>query len=201
MYSYIEKKQKTSFFNVLVRGYNKWILLLLMIGCYQFGSGIYIFAKAQMAQLLIGHSWQQHLTSQSPEKPWSWADTWPIAKLSFAGENIFVLEGASLRVLAFGPGHMQQTPLPGNPGNSVIVGHRDTHFAALEGLAIGDVVEVETQKGTFAYAVTDLRVAHKEQISIIDPTTIKTLTLVTCYPFNEVQANTPYRYVVKAEII
>ena len=55
-----------------------------------------------------------------------------------------VLAGASGRTLAFGPGHVDGTPLPGEHGNAVVSGHRDTHFAFLRDLRCGDVLEVQT---------------------------------------------------------
>ena len=39
--------------------------------------------------------------------------------------------------MAFGPGHLSGTPLPGEAGNAVVSGHRDTHFAFLRGLREG----------------------------------------------------------------
>jgi sortase A len=68
-----------------------------------------------------------------------------VARLVVPSEDVemIVLAGASGRTLAFGPGHLKGTPLPGQAGNAVISGHRDTHFAFLARLHLADEVDVE----------------------------------------------------------
>src|SRR4051812_40905646 len=110
--------------------------LLFALGAWHFSQGLYIHAKALLAQLLMHRAWQRALAGEPRAKPWPWADTWPVARLTIAGQgvDVFVLAGANGRALAFGPGHVFGTPLPGEPGNSVIGGHRDTHLAFLRHL-------------------------------------------------------------------
>ena len=124
-------------------------LLALVLGTWQLGQGAWIQAKAWLAQGLIAHAWSSTLDGARDVKPWRWADTWPVAKLSVPrlGIERFVLAGADGAALPFGPGHMHGTALPGAPGNSVLGGHRDTHFAFLRHLRRGDALVVERPDG------------------------------------------------------
>ncbi|MFT2089676.1 class GN sortase [Paraglaciecola sp. 2405UD69-4] len=185
---------------------HKWVALLLTLGAYQFSSGLYIFAKAELAQQLIARAWHKNLTSEQKYKPWPWADTYPIAKLSIENKNWFILAGASGRNLAFAPSHVSATPKPGEQGNSVIVGHRDTQFNRLKDLQTGDIISVSTGDKTHNFKVTQLRIAHESQleymenhesingINLDEPS----LTLITCYPFDSVLPNPTHRYIVRA---
>jgi sortase A len=175
-----------------------WPVLLLILGLYQFGSAMAIYSKAILAQHLIAKAWRESLQQSNPVKPWSWADTSPLARLHLAGEDLYVLEGASGRVLAFGPGHMSQTSIPGSTGNSVIVGHRDTHFASLQYLDYGELIEVETSSGISQYQVIDLQIVDQNQTELLDDGPQAMLTLITCYPFDSLQAHPRSRYVVRA---
>ncbi len=175
-------------------------LLLLAIGAVMLSAGGYLHAKALLAQYLIADAWQQSLNQHQPVSPWSWADTYPVAKLQFKEETLYVLSGTSGRVLAFGPGHMVHTPLPGQAGNVVLVGHRDTHFSQLKSLKAGDEIHTQTQYGDSVYLVSEMRIAHQDQILLTQQTQDDRLTLITCYPFDDPMPNTPWRYVVTATL-
>jgi sortase A len=107
---------------------------LLGLGFWQLGQGACIPAKAWVAQELMQRAWRRAERGESRPVPWPWADTWPVARLSAKGGEIelIVLAGGSGRTLAFGPGHLSASALPGEFGNSVIAGHRDTHFQFLQ---------------------------------------------------------------------
>lgn len=82
-------------------------------------------------------------------------------------------------------------------GNLGIAGHRDGIFRGLKDIQVGDDIVVETTQGLQTYAVSSITIIPKTDISVLAPTTDKTLTLVTCYPFYHV-GNAPKRYIVKA---
>lgn len=174
----------------------------LAAGLWQIGHAGYIHAKARLAQLLIARAWAQTQAGEVNVKPWPWADTWPVAHLTAPaqGVDLYVLAGAEGRSLAFGPGHVYGTPLPGEAGNSVIGGHRDTHFAFLEQLERGDELDVDTPHGEHArYRVTGGEVVHKDDLDVLaQPAEGAYLTLVTCYPFDAVRPGGPLRYAVTA---
>lgn len=175
--------------------------LLLALGGWQLGQGAYIYAKAQLAQVLVARAWERTLEGERQVRPWSWADTWPVARLMVpeAKVDLYVLAGASGRTIAFGPGHMAGTPLPGSAGNSVIGGHRDTHLAFLQKLALGQELFVQRADGsTLHYRVAGREIVDKADTGVIMDEGDTRLTLITCYPFNALRAGGRERYVVSA---
>jgi sortase A len=183
-----------------------WIILsaiaaAALFGLWQIGEGLYIKAKAALAQVLLERAWERALAGAETPKPWPWADTWPIAKISVPklSRSAVVLNGVSGEAMAFGPGHHSETPDPGHPGTAVIAAHRDTHFQFLRHVALGDSINVTGRTGkTYTFEVTDLRVVPWSD-SGIDPDSPGThLALVTCWPFGSIRRG-PLRYVVEAE--
>lgn len=178
------------------------VAALLCMGFWQFGQGAYLPAKAWLSQELLQRAWRKTSVSQLPEAPWPWADTSPVAKLSAKGGGIelIVLSGSSGRTLAFGPGHMSASVLPGEAGNSIIAGHRDTHFQFLKHLSLGETLLVERPDGrVILFRVTGIDVVDARRGSLLLDTEASMLSLVTCYPFESDNAGGPLRYVVTAE--
>ena len=114
--------------------------LLLATGIVQGVRGGWIHVKAGVAQILLHGSWERTQAGGVEEKPWPWADTWPVARLTLpgSGEHI-VLAGATGRNLAFAPGHLDGSSEPGGDGTCVIAGHRDTHFSDLDRLELPEL--------------------------------------------------------------
>ncbi len=182
---------------------NLLIIFLLTISGFAFGKAAYIHAKAQVAQHLLQNAWEQTLIDQKPHQPWSWADTFPIAKLSVPASNIeqLVLSGASGRNLAFGPGLLLSSASPDKQGYTIIGGHRDTHFEFLKDLEIGETIQLEDKFGqSHQYQITATEIHDIEQDRIADRGENQ-LTLVTCYPFNTLETGGPLRYLVHAKKI
>ncbi|WP_152560396.1 class GN sortase [Arenimonas donghaensis] len=154
-------------------------------------------AKAALAQVLLTGSWHQTLADGGVHRPWPWADTHPVARLSSPGLDVsqVVLAGDSGRTLAFGPGWAESSARPGLPGTIVISGHRDTHFRWLQDLRDGDVLVLETREGSRNYVVETTRVADARHERIA-ATADDQLLLVTCWPFDATAARGPLRYVV-----
>ena len=178
--------------------------LLFTVGCWQFGQGVYIHVKAILAQYLLQSAWEETLTGESAVKPWPWADTWPVARLIVPGLAVdqIVLAGASGRTLAFAPGHLDGSPLPGKAGNSIISAHRDTHFEFLRELEVGDALQVQTSDGkSYSYQIKETRIVDIRRAMLPDPHYAALLTLVTCFPFDDFIPGGPLRYVVIGEMI
>lgn len=177
-------------------------MLALAVAVWQFGQAGYIHAKAWLAQGLIAQAWAQTRAGGTQVKPWPWADTWPVARLRSPaqGVDLYVLAGAEGRTLAFGPGHVYGTPLPGEDGNTVFGAHRDTHFAFLQWLEDGSELELETPRGEVLRYYVDHRevVDESDTRPLAQPPAGRVLTLVTCWPFDAVRAGGPLRYVVTA---
>ncbi|MGH8193034.1 MAG: class GN sortase [Woeseiaceae bacterium] len=177
---------------------------VLALGFWQLGQGAYIPAKAWVAQEMMQRAWRRAEAGDRKPAPWPWADTWPVARLSARGGDVelIVLEGGSGRTLAFGPGHMSASVLPGEPGNSVVAGHRDTHFQFLQYLHTGAAIRIDTPDGRgHLFTVTRIDVVDSRRGSIVLDTDVPMLSLVTCYPFNARTPGGPLRYVVTAKMV
>jgi sortase A len=159
--------------------------------------------KAFAAQVLINAAWDRTQRGAEQARPWPWADTTPVARMTFDEQKtLVVLEGSSGRNLAFAPSHDAASVLPGEPGNSVISAHRDTHFRVLEHAQIGDRIQVERADGrSFEFSVTDVSVVDSRKRRIALDGDEPTLTLVTCYPFDAISPGGPLRFVVTAHFI
>ncbi|MBK8324789.1 MAG: class GN sortase [Betaproteobacteria bacterium] len=176
-------------------------ILLAALAVWQLGAAGYVQAKAALAQHLIAGAWASALKGES-RQPWPWADTRPVARLTVPsrGVELFVLAGTSGRSLAFGPGHVDGTAMPGGSGNSVIVAHRDTHFAFLRDLDPQAEIAIEDAKGRVTrYRVREVAVVDKGDTRVLEAADSPQLTLITCWPFDAVAPGTPYRYVVIAD--
>jgi sortase A len=111
--------------------------------------------------------------------------------------SAIVLHGSDARILQRGPGHLEHTAVPGDAGNIVIAGHRDSFFRPLRHIRLADDIFLETRDGHYHYRVTSLRVVGPREVSVIAPTSEETLTLITCYPF-WVLGHAPDRFIVRA---
>lgn len=116
------------------------------------------------------------------------------------GLDDIILDGTSLNILQYGPGHLIGSAYPGQPGNSIIAAHDDVQFHTLGQLQSGDPVYVtDTQGKTYKYIVESYRVIGPQDVIALK-TPVPTLTLSTCYPFNAYK-DTPYRYIVTAHLV
>ena len=179
------------------------ILLCFLIGAWQLSYSGYLYAKASVAQYLILSAWNQSIEDQTDVKPWSWADTWPVARLVVPAhdEDMIVLAGDSGHALAFGPGHRLGSAMPGENGNTVISAHRDTHFQFLQHLKKGDEIVLQNANGkTHSYLVQRVKIVDQSTPLYSDETQTQ-LTLVTCFPFNTLEVGGRLRYVVTARKI
>jgi sortase A len=178
------------------------IMTLAAIGVWQLGAGLYIHAKAWLAQQLIASAWASTLAGEREVRPWPWADTWPVARLRIpdADVDLYVLADASGRTLAFGPGYWNGSAAPGAVGNTIIAAHRDTHFRFLEHAMRGQEILLQTMDGReHRYRLTETRVLDSRHDRILIEAERPTLTLLTCYPFDAVLPGGPLRYVAIAE--
>jgi sortase A len=176
-------------------------LLLFMAG-FSLWQGGWIEAKAWLAQGMIDYAWEHTDSLQDRVRPWSWADTWPVARLKLPRLKIerTILAGASGRTLAFGPGWVEQTSPPGDGGRTMIAGHRDTHFRFLQHLVVGDqIILVRSDEREVRYRVRETLVVHESAAGLMGEASAQELLLVTCYPFNAIVPGGELRYVVRAQ--
>ena len=178
-------------------------LLLALTGLILFGQGAYIHAKALVAQVLLEQAFEKTIATGRETKPWSWADTWPVARIEVKRlhASTIALTGSSGQALAFGPGHVEGTPDAGERGVAVYSAHRDTHFAFLKNVAIGDEIDVTRHDGRAFHYRVDTTSVVRFDASGIDPLAAgHELVLSTCWPFDALRQG-PERYLVHATML
>ena len=177
------------------------LAILCLLGLWNTGQGAWIYVKAELSQYLLEAAWTKTLRGSKHAIPWPWADTWPIARLLIPQHdmNLFVLSGASGRTLAFGPGHVSGSAVPGEIGTTILNGHRDTHFKILEYLRLDDQIVLELPNGKRKqYSIDEVKIVNASSAKIFHDDTTSRLVLITCYPFDAIMPGGPLRYVVSA---
>jgi len=168
---------------------------LLAVGLWQLAAAAGIQAKAWLGQHLLERAWHQQIEQGEPVKPWPGARSHPVARLRVPELEVdhLVLDSAATPVLAWGPG-MEVGP----HGHRLIAAHRDTHFRFLEQVRAGQTVMLDLPDGVTEHwrvgqrAVVDAR-EHRLDLAIDD----RTMTWVTCWPFDAGQAGGPLRLLVE----
>ncbi len=110
-----------------------------------------------------------------------------------------ILEGTDDLTLDRGVGHIAGTAAPGESGNIGIAGHRDGFFRGLKDIHVGDTIDLQSQQGNSHYRVDEIQIVSPDDVSVLEPRTKPSLTLVTCYPFYFV-GSAPSRYIVHATL-
>jgi sortase A len=177
--------------------------LLAILGLVLCGQGLWIHVKALLAQVLLERAFAESLRTGQDVKPWSWADTWPVARIEAPrlGKGAIVLNGGSGQALAFGPGHLARTPKVGEPGTAVFAAHRDTHFAFLADVKVGDELRVTRRDGAaLRFRVTGTAVVPWDASGIDPHANGRRLVLSTCWPL-DAKTPGPLRYLVEADFV
>lgn len=179
------------------------VIVCLLIGVWHFGSATWIYSKAHAATFLINDAWQKTLVNKGVNKPWSWADTWPVAEMTVPkiGLKEIILSGDSGAVLAFGPGLSNGGATLDSDKVKLISAHRDTHFRELKHITVDDQIYVKTASGNKQYKVTDVKVVDSRTFTINAASDVYDLVLATCYPFNSITAGGYERFVVYSKEI
>jgi sortase A len=155
------------------------------------------YASMMASQRQLTQQWQQQQRSPSaPSLPAS------VTRVSIPKINldVMVVEGTSHSSLLGGPGHLDDTPAPGESGNSVIAAHRDTFFRHLGDLGRGDDIFVRRAGHAYHYVVKRKEIVQPNDVAVMRPSPQNRLTLITCYPAYYI-GPAPQRLVVIAELI
>lgn len=171
------------------------------------GAVLLAYVGSEYGQMLWGQRqlerrWaeQQRQDVQQPRKASASDDG--LMRLSIPKINLaaVVVEGTNRHSLLLGPGHMKDTPAPGEVGNSVITAHRDTFFRHIYELQKGDAILVQRNGKTFHYAVISKHVVKPTDLSVVKDSADARLTLITCYPTYFI-GPAPERLVVTSQLI
>ena len=180
-----------------------WILLAAGVAALVYVGYVTLNARAYQAAA------QQHLSAlrasdvslpaASPSAPLAPTDGDVIGEIDIPrlGLAVAVAQGDSPAILQRGIGHLTETALPGEAGNVVLAGHRDTFFRPLRRVRVGDAVTLKTPVGDFDYLVESTAVVSPDDLEVLAPTDARTLTLITCYPFTYI-GSAPNRFIVRA---
>jgi sortase A len=173
-------------------------LLLMMVGAGLLGYVGSQYWYMYHSQRLLEAEWErQGAAANSPGGPAAPALTRiSIPKISL---EAIVVEGASSQQLTEGPGHLTETAFPGDSGNAVITGHRDTFFRRIFELEQGDEISVERDGRLFRYQVTGKKIVKPDDVSVLNPTSDAQLTLITCYPMHYI-GPAPKRLVIFSKL-
>lgn len=186
------------------------IWILIASGSFLLVLGGMDFWESRRGQSEVAEQWQQNSGDEEPiAKTFSGVvprvapppSGSPVAKLSIPRLDtvLYVVEGADNLNLKRGPGHLAGTVLPGEGGNCVIAGHRDTHFRVLKDIQNGDELILERNGKEFHYKVGATKIVQPSNTADLRPTKKPVLNLVTCYPFYYV-GSAPKRFIVHAEL-
>lgn len=113
--------------------------------------------------------------------------------------DVAVVEGTSRKALLTGPGHLINTAMPGDKGNVVLAGHRDTFFRHLGDLARGDSITIDREGKQYRYEVTGTEIVEPSATEVLRSSSASRLTLITCYPFHYL-GPAPKRFIVFAQL-
>lgn len=185
----------------LKNSYRIICVIMFFAGSSMVGKSFYMSAKAELAQVLIGKAWQARKADQPAANPWPWADIHAIAKIEIPRLKItqYIMNDSSGEALAFGAGHLPTTNLPAKSGHSMIAGHRDSHFEFLQFLSTGDKIIVTNYLGeTQTYIVNSSYQIDVREDALVHHQDHSGITLITCFPFNNLASQGPLRWIVEA---
>ena len=185
--------------------------VLLTIAAIALGYCVFVLADAWLYQRRAGMEFARLQGLETGTKPPASPAVRPAPSVSKdgwigrieiprLGLSAVLAEGTSEATLRRAAGHIEGTPLPGQPGNVGIAGHRDTFFRPLRNIRKDDIVVLDTLSGKYSYRVTFTKIVDPSAVEVLAPSAGDTLTLVTCYPFYYV-GSAPDRFIVRAERI
>lgn len=177
-------------------------LLLVLIGVLLLGYVCSQYVGMYRSQRNLEAQWQKQTAQMNvPGAPKLTADDL-LTRVVIPKINLdaIVVEGASRKELSEGPGHMKETATPGEPGNAVITGHRDTFFRHIYELNKGDDILVRRAGQVFRYQVTGKKIVMPDDVAVLKQTADPQLTLITCYPTYYI-GPAPKRLVVFSKLV
>lgn len=125
----------------------------------------------------------------------------PVGEVSVEGviSPWMVVEGSDDNALTYGPGHIEETQLPGMGGNFAVAGDRVLYgapFLHLDDVAVGDKITVKMPYATFVYDVRETFIVTPDDTSVLQPVGYEAITLLTCDPPWDIKQ----RIVVRGEL-
>jgi len=186
----------------------RWLERALFIAAVVCATWVYLTWKEATFYQLYAKNEMDHIAPRElPADAWRLPITQPanrhdsligVLTIPSVDMSVAVVEGDDDQALRIAVGHLPDTPLPWEEGNSALAGHRDSVFGALKGVRGGDEISLATRRGTLRYRVVFMTIVGPEDLSVLGTSNDADLTLITCYPFGYLGA-APQRFVVQAE--
>ena len=153
-------------------------------------------------QQALRRQWTEQQSAVAPTRAAETAKDDGLTRVSIPKINLdlIVVEGTNHKALRAGPGHLQNTPLPGEPGNAVISAHRDTFFRHIYELAKGDEIQIRRDGHNYTFQVMARKSWKPDDMSVVRNTRDSRLTLITCYPTYYI-GPAPQRLIVTAKLV
>ena len=173
----------------------EWLLLGIAVGCL--GTYAYETVEARRFQAERAAEFARAAQSYAPVVVRSGG---LVGMLDVPRLNLTtpVIEGDDDSTLKRAVGHLPDTPMPWEDGNSAFAGHRDGLFRPLKDIKVGDEIFFRTSRDQYRYRVTGTSIVTPDDVSVLAPRSQPSLTLITCYPFSFV-GNAPKRFIIFAE--
>jgi sortase A len=183
------------------------LLFICGIALISIGSFNYLKSAYYLSSLFIEQDYKPTVQKKASEAEANKKITFPSFGDKFgeiiidkASINVPVFHGDREEQLLKGVGHYNGSRFPGEGGNIVMAGHRNSVFKGLKDVAKGDIITLNTTYGKYEYKISEIKIIKGNDNSIVQPLDSEKLTLYTCYPFNYV-GNAPNRYVVIADLV
>jgi sortase A len=175
--------------------------LFLAIGIAGLAYAGYLLADAYAFQAREQNAFEKARTQNASrsEKPGSVGEGGVLGEMEIPrlGLKSIVVQGDSEKTLRRAVGHIPDTSFPGQSGNVALAGHRDGFFRPLRNIQLGDIITFKTRTAEFQYQVESTAVVPPSDVSVLQASGGRTLTLITCFPFYYVGA-APKRFIVRA---
>jgi sortase A len=167
------------------------------VGLLSLGYAAFVIIDAKAYQAIEMRRFEETREDVAPTR--ALADGGSIGEIHIPrlGLAALVVQGDSETILQHAVGHIADTALPGESGNIVLAGHRDTFFRPLKRVRAGDAITLRTRAGDFEYLVESTAVVRPGDVRVLEPTSRPTLTLITCFPFSYI-GPAPDRFIVRA---
>jgi sortase A len=192
-------------------------LLIILAGLVVIGVGVWQIVETKFqtdtslkeAKKIVAQAESReadNLDEETPQKaekiePPNFGDTVGLLTIPEINAELAIVEGTDPNDLKKGVGHYKGSYFPGENGQIVLSGHRDTVFRRLGELKPGDRFEVQMENGKFTYELTQTKIVDADDRTIITlQNTKEELIVITCYPFRFV-GDAPERYIIYANPI
>jgi len=178
---------------MIPRPSNRWLeLALILLALLPVGIAFRACEKAYASQTATPRK-----IESAPAPTLTSKDALGRIEIRRLGISAIVAEGTDDSTLKGAVGHVPSTAQPGEPGNVGLAGHRDGLFRGLGRVRKNDLIRIVTPRGSYSYRVAYSVVVGPHRVDVLDSTAVRSLTLITCYPFHWI-GHAPKRFVVRA---